>query len=86
MQRNADGSELIVPLEGLIDLKKECSKARTELEQLEKQLDALSKRLRNDGFTSRAPAQVVEAERKKEQEWTARRDQLAEKVKALCGG
>src|SRR5256714_1253515 len=82
----ADGSELIVPLEGLVDLKKECSKARTELEQLEKQLDALSKRLRNDGFTSRAPAQVVEAERKKEQEWTARRDQLAEKVKALCGG
>jgi valyl-tRNA synthetase len=82
----ADGSEVIVPLEGLVDLKKECGKLRAELEQLETQLAALSKRLQNEGFTSRAPANVVEAERKKEQDWSKRRVQLAEKVKALCGG
>jgi valyl-tRNA synthetase len=82
----SDGSEVIVPLGGLVDLSKECGKLRGELEQLEKQLDTLSKRLRNDGFTSRAPAGVVESERKKEEEWTKRRSQLAEKVKALCGG
>jgi hypothetical protein len=29
---------------------------------------------------------VVESERKKEQEWIKRSEQLAEKVKALCGG
>jgi len=81
-----DGSEVIVPLEGLVDLARECTKLRTELEQLEKQLGALSTRLQNEGFTSRAPANVVEAERKKEQDWTKRRVQLAEKVKALCGG
>jgi valyl-tRNA synthetase len=82
----ADGSEVIVPLGGLVDLTKECRKLRTELEQLEVQLEALSKRLRNEGFTSRAPANVVAAERAKEEEWTKRREQLAEKVKALCGG
>ena len=82
----SDGSEVIVPLGGLVDLSKECGKLRGELEQLETQLETLSKRLRNDGFTSRAPAAVVESERKKEQEWTKRRGQLAEKVKALCGG
>ena len=82
----ADGSEVIVPLGGLVDLTKECGKLRTELEQLEVQLEALSKRLRNEGFTSRAPANVVAAERAKEEEWTKRREQLAEKVKALCGG
>jgi valyl-tRNA synthetase len=81
-----DGSEVIVPLGGLVDLTKECGKLRTELEQLEVQLEALSKRLRNEGFTSRAPANVVAAERTKEEEWTKRREQLAEKVKALCGG
>jgi valyl-tRNA synthetase len=59
---------------------------RAELEQLETQLAALSKRLGNEGFTSRAPAAVVEGERKKEEEWTTRRQQLSEKVKALCGG
>src|SRR3954466_15277667 len=81
-----DGSEVIVPLGGLVDLTKECGKLRAELEQLETQLSALSKRLQNEGFTKRAPANVVEAERKKEQDWTKRRVQLAEKVSALCGG
>jgi valyl-tRNA synthetase len=82
----SDGSEVIVPLGGLVDLTRECSKLRAELQQLETQLDALSKRLQNEGFTKRAPANVVEAERKKEQDWTKRRAQLSEKVTALCGG
>jgi valyl-tRNA synthetase len=82
----ADGSEVIVPLGGLVDVARECGKLRTELGQLETQLETLSKRLLNEGFTSRAPAAVVEGERKKEAEWIKRREQLAEKVKALCGG
>jgi valyl-tRNA synthetase len=81
-----DGSEIIVPLGGVVDVAKECAKLRGELEQLEKQLASLSARLRNEGFISRAPAAVIESERKKEDEWTGRREQLAEKVKALCGG
>jgi valyl-tRNA synthetase len=81
-----DGSELIVPLGGLVDLSKECTKLRGELSQLDTQLESLSKRLQNEGFVSRAPASVVESERKKHDEWTNRRAQLAEKVKALCGG
>ena len=82
----SDGSEVIVPLGGLVDLTKECGKLRGELEQLETQLQSLSKRLQSEGFIGRAPAAVVESERKKETEWIKRREQLAEKVKALCGG
>jgi valyl-tRNA synthetase len=82
----SDGSELIVPLGGVVDLTRECAKLRNELQQLDVQLDALSKRLSNEGFTSRAPANVVDAERKKRDDWTTRRAQLSEKVKALCGG
>ena len=81
-----DGSEVVVPLGGVVDLAKECGKLRSELEQLQSQLESLSKRLRNDGFTARAPAAVVESERKKEVEWIQRREQLAAKVTALCGG
>ncbi|MFL5463497.1 MAG: valine--tRNA ligase [Gemmatimonadaceae bacterium] len=81
-----DGTEVVVPLGGLVDLAKECAKLRSDLEQLEKQLKALSERLRNEGFLARAPADVVESERRKEQEWINRREQLAEKVKTLCGG
>ena len=82
----SDGSEIIVALGGIVDVGKECGKLRGELEQLEIQLDNLSKRLRNEGFISRAPANVVESERKKEEEWIKRRGQLAAKVKTLCGG
>ncbi len=81
-----DGSEVIVPLGGLVDLTKECGKLRGELDHLETQLRSLSKRLENQGFIAKAPAIVVEAERKKKEEWIERREQLTEKVKALCGG
>jgi valyl-tRNA synthetase len=81
----SSGSRLNVPLGGVIDIEKECRKARTELEKLDTQLAALAGRLANPGFTDRAPAQVVEAERAKQGEWTARRSHLAKKVTSLCG-
>ncbi len=79
------GAQLAVPLAGIIDVDKECRRLSGELTQLEKQLTALRGRLASDGFTSRAPAQVVEAERTKEREWSLRQEQLAQKVKSLCG-
>ena len=81
-----DGSEVIIPLGGLVDLDKECTKLRGELRQLDTQLEALGKRLQNESFISRAPEAVVQSERSKHDEWTRRRNQLAEKVQALCGG
>ena len=81
----ADGSELVVPLAGIIDIEKECTRLRTELSQLERQLGALEQRLGNAGFVERAPSHVVETERQKQREWSTRRGQLAAKVQALCG-
>ncbi len=76
---------IIVPLEGLIDVRRECERQRGELANLEKQLSALGARLENSNFLSRAKPEIVEAERAKHREWSARRLVLAEKVKALCG-
>ena len=81
----SSGSRLHVALAGVIDMDKECRKAKTELEKLEAQLTSLTARLSNPGFTDRAPAHVVEAERTKLGEWTARKTQLSEKVISLCG-
>jgi len=80
------GKQYRVAQGDVVDVEKECRKLRSELEQLEKQLNALTERLQNHGFVSRAPAHVVEAERKKQQDWPKRRAQLSEKVKSLCGG
>ena len=79
----AGGAEVVVPLAGLVDLDKERDKLAKELEQLDKQLAALRGRLANAGFTSRAPAAVVEAERDKERGWAERRDLLAAKIAGL---
>jgi valyl-tRNA synthetase len=79
------GTELIVPLEGLIDVEKECARLRTELAGLEKQLGSLEARLENPGFVSRAPANVVESERAKATEWRARRELLRTRIEGLCG-
>ncbi len=81
-----DGSELVVPLAGLIDVDKECARLKTDLAGLEKQIAALEGRLGNEKFTAKAPAHVVQSERDKLRDWTARRDQLREKIEALCGG
>jgi valyl-tRNA synthetase len=79
----AGGAEVVLPLAGLVDLGKERDRLAKELDQLDRQLAALRGRLANAGFTSRAPAAVVEAERDKERGWAERRAQLAAKLAAL---
>jgi valyl-tRNA synthetase len=81
----SDGTEVVLPLAGAIDLEKECTRLRGELAALESQLEALRGRLANERFTSRAKPDVVQQERRKEAEWSARRLQLHAKVDTLCG-
>jgi valyl-tRNA synthetase len=79
------GTQVVLPLAGLIDVAKECKRLEGELANLDKQLGALRGRLANENFVARAKPEVVQMERAKELEWGARRDQLAAKVQALCG-
>ncbi|MBX9927807.1 MAG: valine--tRNA ligase [Gemmatimonadaceae bacterium] len=81
----AGGTEVVLPLEGLVDLGKERARLGAEHAQLSKQLDALRGRLSNERFVAKAPADVVAAERAKEAEWAARVALLDAKVRALGG-
>ena len=81
----ANGTEVLVALEGVVDFAKEREKLATELAELTKQLSALRGRLSNEKFTNNAPPAIVEAERAKANEWAARADQLAAKLKSLGG-
>ena len=82
----SDGTQVVLSLAGVVDVERECTRLKSELASLEKQLDALRGRLRNENFLSRAKPDVVEAERVKEGEWSSRRELLADKVRSLCGG
>ena len=78
-----DGSGAAVALSGAIDVAKESGRVRGELERLDRQLSALTAKLANEGFTGRAPADVVAKEREKERAWTEKRGALAAKLTAL---
>ena len=59
------GAAVYLPLAGLIDVEKETARLTKERDSLEKEIARLTGKLANAGFTSKAPAAVVAAEREK---------------------
>ncbi len=60
-----EGAEIFLPLEGLIDTEKEIARLTKELEKLRKGAASTSGKLNNERFLSKAPAEVIQAERDK---------------------
>ena len=82
----SDGTEILVPLAGMIDVAKECGKMESEVTQIDQQLKSLIGRLQNESFTRKAPPSVVEGERQKQQELERKRAHLQKRIRELCGG
>ena len=61
----AEGVEIFLPLEGLIDVEKETTRLGKELDKLRKGIAMTEGKLANEKFISKAPAEVVAAEREK---------------------
>ena len=70
------GVEIYMPLKGLIDVDKETARLNKELLTLDKELARVSGKLSNEGFVAKAPPDVIEKEKAKQQEFE-------EKVKAI---
>jgi valyl-tRNA synthetase len=64
-QAVAAGCSLEIPLAGLIDRDAEKSRLSKELEKAQKEIDGLERKLSNASFVERAPAEVVEENRKR---------------------
>ena len=60
-----EGAEIFLPPEGLIDMEKEIARLTKELEKLRKGAASTSGKLNNERFLSKAPAEVIQAERDK---------------------
>jgi valyl-tRNA synthetase len=61
----ADGVELYVPLDDLIDYRAERERLTKEAARLDDEIRRLNGKLSNEGFLSKAPAAIVVAEREK---------------------
>ncbi len=57
--------ELFIPLGDLVDFEKEIARLNKELATVEKEIERAKGKLSNQGFLSKAPAQLVEAEKEK---------------------
>jgi len=61
----AGGCEVYLPLAGLVDIDKETQRLKSELEDVQGQIRKCEAKLANKNFVTRAPAEVVERERKR---------------------
>lgn len=77
------GVELILPLQGLINIEEELKRLEKEREKLDKEVERVQKKLGNEGFVSKAPAQVIEEERAKEKDYVEKRDAVARRIAEL---
>jgi valyl-tRNA synthetase len=80
------GFELAIPLEGLLDLDAERARLEKELAKAEKDLGVSENRLHNPSFTERAPAEVVEKERRLSSELREKVLRFRGSLKNLEGG
>ncbi|WP_066363057.1 valine--tRNA ligase [Neobacillus drentensis] len=79
------GLEIILPLEGLINIDEEIARLEKEFERLNKEVDRVQKKLSNEGFMKKAPESVVAEERAKENDYREKRAIVEARIKELRG-
>ncbi|MFW6005918.1 MAG: valine--tRNA ligase [Candidatus Bipolaricaulota bacterium] len=82
-RRVFDDFEVLVPLEGIIDIEKERERIKNELTEVEDDLDSTLRKLNNEDFLKKAPDEVVSKEKRKKEEFLARKDRLETNLAAL---
>jgi valyl-tRNA synthetase len=78
--------EMLVVLDGLVNVQEEIEKAEKDLAYQQKFLAGIRGKLSNERFVNNAPAAVIENERKKEADTLSRIESLESKLKQLKEG
>ncbi|MFZ5639768.1 MAG: valine--tRNA ligase [Bacillota bacterium] len=79
------GIEVFMPMKGLVDIDRELARLNKELAELDKELARVNAKLGNDGFLAKAPADVIDKERAKQQEFQEKKDTIMERLAVLKG-
>ena len=83
-----DAVEIFLPLAGIIDFSEEERRLTKEIDKLSKDLSGAQRKLTNEDFLAKAPAEVVAKEKDKVQGWTEKLTKLKnhrERIKELMG-
>ncbi|MCM3441949.1 valine--tRNA ligase [Metabacillus halosaccharovorans] len=79
------GAEIILPIEGLINIEEEIKRLEKECEKLDKEVERVQKKLGNEGFLKKAPEKVIEEEKAKEKDYLEKRDIVLARIQELRG-
>ncbi|WP_028530589.1 valine--tRNA ligase [Paenibacillus sp. HW567] len=79
------GAELLLPLAGLIDIGQEIIRLEKEVQTLNSEVERVEKKLGNQGFVAKAPAKVIEEERAKQADYSAKREKVLARIAELKG-
>ena len=71
-----DSGSLYIPLSEVIDFEKEKARLNAEMKKNDSEIERLEKKLSNEGFVAKAPAQVIEGERAKLKKYLETRESL----------
>ncbi len=77
------GVEVILPLEGMVDLDKEIERLEKELEEVIFEIKRASGKLANEGFINKAPKNLVEREQAKLKEFQEKKEKLEQRLVEL---
>ncbi len=80
------GLEVAVPLVGLLDFEAERARLTKELKKIDAELDTRNRKLANESFLERAPADVVEKERGIQQEFLEKKRRIESTLATLGSG
>ncbi|MGM0446590.1 MAG: class I tRNA ligase family protein, partial [Bacillota bacterium] len=75
--------EVILPLEGMVDIDKELKRLKDELEDVKYEIKRAKGKLSNEGFVNNAPEELVEGEKQKVKEYETKKDKLLERIEQM---
>jgi len=79
------GAELFLPLAGLIDIGEEIARLEKESKKLDGEVERIEKKLNNQGFVAKAPADVIETEKAKLADYAEKREKVRARIAELRG-
>ncbi len=79
------GAEVFLPLEGMIDIEETIARLEKELKKLDYEVERVEKKLSNPGFVQKAPAHIVEEEKRKGEEYREKREKVLSRLQELKG-
>ena len=81
--RVTGNSEVYMILTGLLDVEAEVKKLQAQLTKVAAELEKMNAKLSNEKFTSKAPAHILERDRRIQKEYQDKFDKLSENIKEL---